>query len=107
MATMNSKQEFHVPALSKSIGTVVLVTALVLMVPMLAMQFTSEVNWDATDFIAAGTLLMVTGLVYVFLARMVRTPQQRMMARIVMLGVLFLMWAEMAVGIFGSPIAGS
>lgn len=107
MTTMNNKHEFHVPALSKSIGTVVLVTALVLMVPLVAMQFTSEVNWDATDFIAAGALLMVTGLVYVFISRMVRTPQQRMVARIVMLGVLFLVWAELAVGIFGSPIAGS
>ncbi|HEU4853430.1 MAG TPA: hypothetical protein VFT37_14880 [Telluria sp.] len=107
MTTMNNNHEFHAPALSKSIGAVVLVTALILMVPLVAMQFTSEVDWDALDFMAAGTLLLVAGLVYVFASRMVRTPQQRMLVRVLVLGALFLMWAELAVGIFGSPIAGS
>ncbi len=71
------------------------------------MQFTSEVNWDATDFVVMGILLSSIGLIYVGAARLVKTGQQRLMLGGGLGLVLFLTWAELAVGIFGSPIAGS
>ena len=43
--------------------------ALILMVPLVAMQFTNEVVWDETDFIVAGVLLFGTGLAYELVAR--------------------------------------
>jgi hypothetical protein len=41
---------------------VALVTAFILMLPLLAMQFTDEVVWDLTDFAVAGALLFSAGL---------------------------------------------
>src|ERR1041385_1445087 len=40
---------------------VALATASMLMVPLVAMQFTGEVNWSTGDFIVMGVLLFGTG----------------------------------------------
>lgn len=41
---------------------VALVTALILLVPLVAMQVTDEVNWSLADFVLAGALLGGTGV---------------------------------------------
>lgn len=88
------------PALGKSLLAVALVTAAILMIPLVAMQFTSEVNWTGIDFVAAGILLALTGLVLTFALRRLRTTQSRLVATgLIGLGFLYC-WAEMAVGIF-------
>ena len=74
-------------------------TAALLLVPLLAMQFTREVNWDLADFLAAAVLLAGTGLAYVFLAPMVRTPRRRTLLGAGLGLALLLVWAELAVGI--------
>ncbi len=88
------------PTLGKSLLAVVLVTAAILTIPLVAMQFTNEVNWTGSDFIAAGILLAFSGLVLTFALRKVRTAKSRLIAiGLVGLGFLYC-WAEMAVGIF-------
>ncbi len=88
------------PALGKSLLAVALVTAAILMIPLVAMQFTTEVNWTGVDFIAAGVLLALSGLVLTFALRTVRTVKSRLIA-IGLIGLGFLYcWAELAVGIF-------
>ena len=99
MSTLTSNQ-FTKPALGKSLLAVALVTAAVLMIPLVAMQFTSEVNWTGSDFVAAGVLLALAGLVLTFALRTVRSAKSRLLAiGLVGLGFLYC-WAEMAVGIF-------
>ena len=41
-----------------------LAVAFVLMVPLVAMQFTNQVVWDLVDFTIAGVLLFGVGLMY-------------------------------------------
>lgn len=73
---------------------------LILLTPLAAMQFTSEVSWDAQDFLFAAVLLIGAGLLLELLLWKVRTPLVRLMlAAAVILSVL-LIWAEAAVGIF-------
>lgn len=79
----------------------------ILSIPLIAMQFTKEVNWTLEDFIAAGILLVSTGLAVELVIRNMKTGTGRTIALVIILIALFLIWAEMAVGIFGSPIAGS
>ncbi|MBT2563192.1 hypothetical protein J7E50_14540 [Pedobacter sp. ISL-68] len=83
------------------------VIASILAIPLIAMQFTNEVQWDLRDFVAAGILLLSTGLAIELVIRNMKTGTSRTIVLIVILIALFLIWAEMAVGIFGSPIAGS
>jgi len=94
-----SRNNFQ-PGLGKSLRTIALATAAILMVPLVAMQFTPEVVWTAGDFLAAGLLLAATGLALTAALRSFRTARSRLLAAaLVGLGFLYC-WAEMAVGIF-------
>jgi hypothetical protein len=86
----------------------ILATVVVLLsVPLIAMQFTNEVNWDSTDFIIMGGLLTATGLLCELVIRKAKSLTQRLMICGLILFLFFLVWAELAVGIFGTPFAGS
>lgn len=78
-----------------------------LLIPLVAMQFTNEVNWDIFDFIVASVLLGGTGLIIEFVLRNVNSVKHKVVYCLIVLAVLFLVWAELAVGIFGTPFAGS
>lgn len=84
------------------IGTIIL-----LLIPFIAMQFTSEVNWTALDFIVAGILLMGVGFGIDFVLRKFKTGKYRVAIIIGIIMAFLLIWLELAVGIFGSPLAGS
>jgi hypothetical protein len=93
--------------LGRDLGRVLLGTGAILLVPLIAMRFTREVNWTALDFLVAGVLLASVGSTYLLLTRKLRTAPQRRIIGGGLLLTLALVWAELAVGIFGSPIAGS
>lgn len=86
---------------------IVLVVAILLLIPYLAMKFTGEVNWTAIDFIAAGVLLLGTGLACELVMRKVKKLEYRIAVCAAVLLALFIVWAELAVGIIGTPFAGS
>jgi O-antigen/teichoic acid export membrane protein len=74
-------------------------TGLLLLVPLIAMQFSEEVNWDGTDFLVMGMLLFAMGSVFVLLSR--RAPRRNRLAIGFACAAVFLyVWAELAVGIF-------
>ncbi len=76
-----------------------LVTGLVLLVPLVAMQFTSGVNWTASDFVVMGGLLFGTGSLFVLLAR--RLAPRYWVGLGIILSLLFVaVWIELAVGVF-------
>jgi Kef-type K+ transport system membrane component KefB len=78
-----------------------------LLIPLIAMQFTDEVKWDGSDFLAMGILLTGTGLVCEFILRTVTKRANRVILCLAAVVVLVLIWMELAVGIFGTPFAGS
>ncbi|MES2448471.1 MAG: hypothetical protein V4546_14890 [Bacteroidota bacterium] len=93
--------------LTQRLATVIGIVALILLIPLVAMQFTKEVNWDLADFIIMGILLFVTGMAIEVVTRKVRSTKLKLALTLIILFVLFLVWAELAVGIFGSPFAGN
>ena len=92
---------------NKRIYVILLTVAFILAIPLIAMQFTNEVDWDFFDFLTMGVLLTGTGLLINLVLRKVKTSGQRLLLIGAILLALFLIWAELAVGIFGSPFAGS
>lgn len=81
--------------------------AILLLIPLIAMQFSTEVNWNGLDFLVAGVLLTGVGTIVLQLFELVKETPQRIMVSLLALSALLLLWAELAVGIFGSPLAGS
>jgi hypothetical protein len=74
-------------------------TAAILSIPLIAMQFTSEVKWELSDFIVMGILLFGMGFIFVHVARV--TPRKyRTLIGIAFTLALLYIWAELAVGIF-------
>lgn len=92
---------------NKRLIGIVLSVALLLLIPLIAMQFTQEVNWDVSDFVGMGILLLGTGLTGEFVLRKVKKFEHQFLFIAAILVVLFLIWAELAVGIFGTVFAGS
>lgn len=88
-------------------GIALLIIALLLLAPLIAMQFTDEVNWTLSDFVIAAILLLGTALVCELVMRNVTSIKPRIALIAAVLGVFLLVWAELAVGIFGTPFAGS
>ena len=78
---------------------IALATALLLLVPLVAMQFTNEVQWTLFDFIIMGALLSGLGSAFVIVARKI-PPKRRLITGIAFAVAFFYVWAELAVGIF-------
>jgi len=89
------------------IKKILLGTIILLLIPFVAMQFTNEVNWTALDFIVAGILLMGVGFGIDFALRKFKTSKYRVAIIIGIILTFLLIWLELAVGVFGSPLAGS
>jgi nitrate reductase gamma subunit len=92
---------------NKRLIGIILAVVIILLVPLIAMQFTDDVNWTLIDFVIAGGLLLGVGLLGELVIRKVRNSNQRAAILVTLLVVLILVWIELAVGIFGTPFAGS
>ncbi|WP_317206586.1 hypothetical protein [Hymenobacter translucens] len=87
---------------AKTLARPAVITAMLLLVPLVAMQFTSEVNWTRSDFVFAGTILFGTGLAYELISRKGTTAMYRLAAAGALLTGFFLIWSNLAVGLIGS-----
>lgn len=86
---------------------IIAVVCILLWIPYIAMKVTGEVNWKPFDFIVAGVLLLGTGLACELVLRVVKKFHYRVaLCAVILLGLL-LVWAELAVGLFGTRFAGS
>jgi len=92
---------------SKQFLRVVLGTAAVLLIPFVAMQFTREVDWTASDFVIAAVLLAGTGMLFEVARAKLRTRKSQFIASAVIACCFLFVWGELAVGLVGSPFAGS
>ncbi|WP_176693078.1 hypothetical protein [Arenimonas terrae] len=73
-----------------------------LLLPLVAMQFTAEVNWDGFDFLVMGGMLLTVCVVYEIAARLARSNAYMVAAAIAIGGAFLTVWANGAVGIIGS-----
>ena len=78
-----------------------------LLIPFVAMQFSSEVNWSLFDFVVMGGLLLITGTLIELVLGLVKDIRYRIAIAVFIFAAFLLVWAEIAVGIFGTPFAGS
>lgn len=86
---------------------VLLGTAMLLTVPLLAMQFSADMHWDWFDFAVTGVLLAATGCMYVAVARTVSNRRRRALIGVALAVALLVVYLELAVGVFGTALGGS
>jgi hypothetical protein len=76
--------------------------AALLLAPLVAMQFTGEVNWGWGDFLAAAVLVGSAGLAFEFAASRSGSRAYRAATGVALAAAFVLVWANLAVGIIGS-----
>ena len=91
---------------NKRLIIILLSSAILLLIPLIGMQFTDEVNWTLFDFMVGGALLFGTGLMCELVLRKINKIKYRIALCVVILVVFFFIWAELAVGIIGTPFSG-
>jgi hypothetical protein len=87
---------------NKRLIGIVLAVALLLLVPLIA-----RFPWSRFDFAVAGVLLLSAGLTCELVLRVVKRTKYRIAVCGAVLAALVLIWIELAVGLFGTPLAGS
>lgn len=76
--------------------------AALLVLPLVAMQFTAEVDWDETDFIVMGAMVATVGGLFELAVRLSRSWAYRGAFALALLGAFLVTWVNLAVGIVGS-----
>lgn len=79
---------------------------LLLMIPYVAMQFTNEVQWTASDFVVAFVLLVgIVASIEWTTQKIKNIPKRNLVLFGIAMTFIFI-WLELAVGIIGSPFSG-
>ena len=78
------------------------IPALLLLLPLVAMQLTDEVTWTASDFVLAGVLFGSVGLAFEFIVRKSSSLAYRSGAALAVVAAFLTFWANGAVGMIGS-----
>lgn len=73
-----------------------------LSIPLIAMQFTNDVDWSSSDFIIAGALIFSAGLLLNLVRLKVHNRRHRLVLVALVVALFLYIWAELAVGIFTS-----
>ena len=77
------------------------------LIPMIAMQLTEEVSWSFFDFIIMGIMLSITGLALGIIVKKIQYYKYRNIFTAIIIIIFLLIWAELGVGLLGTPLAGS
>jgi len=80
---------------------------LLLLIPFVGMQYSNEVKWSLNDFIIMGVILLSFGIIINKIIYHVGAFKKRVILISTLIILFFLLWAELAVGLFNSPFAGS
>ncbi len=74
---------------------------LLLLTPLIAMRFTNEVNWSASDFLIAGALLASVGGAFELAVRTTANTAYRAALGVALAAAFMLVWFNGAVGLIG------
>ena len=78
-----------------------------LLIPLIEMAITDEINWSAFDFIIMGSLLILLSIGINFASNRAKNLKNRFLYIGILVLIFMLIWAELAVGVFGTPFAGN
>lgn len=80
---------------------------LLLLLPLIGMFFSNEINWSFFDFIIMGILILSLSFSIKQVLKTTKNINYRILIIAVILILFLIIWAELAVGVFDTPFAGS
>ena len=92
--------------MTKGKNRILIWSLLPLLIPLIAMVISDEVQWSEFDFLIMGGLLISFALIGNYIYTSFKDQKRTWLLYILVL-VFLLVWAELAVGIFNSPVAGN
>lgn len=84
----------------KRIAQTIIVAELALLVPLIGMIVSDDIQWGLIDFLFAGILLAGLGCAYALTTHGIKNNTKQAVIGIVLVVSLLLIWAELAVGLF-------
>jgi|TARA_B110000305_G_scaffold170773_1_gene188742 hypothetical protein len=79
---------------------------LLLLLPLIGSALSDDVNWSLFDFfLMGGMLLLMSTSIHLIISKEISSKNKALLVGISVL-IFLLIWAELAVGIFGTPFAG-
>lgn len=92
-------KQSSIPMRRRAFAWAALATGVVLLIPLAAMQFTSEVRWSIADFVVMGALFFGACCAFILIAG--KLPRRYWLVAGALCALAFLYaWAELAVGVF-------
>ncbi|GLX82340.1 hypothetical protein [Thalassotalea eurytherma] len=85
-------------SIKQYVSYLLLVTTILLLFPLIAMQFTTQVQWALNDFIVMAVMIFCLGSGYIGLAYYL--PKKKWLFLCLTVLLFLWIWAELAVGVF-------
>jgi dipeptide/tripeptide permease len=93
--------------LSSRLKKILISITVILTIPVLGKLFTDDFQWALPDFIIGAILLYGTSFMIDVIMRKVQKKSHKIALNGLILLVLLCIWAELAVGLIGTPFAGN
>ena len=78
-----------------------------LLIPLIGSAITDEINWSPFDFIIMGSLIIFLSIGINFVSNRAKNLKNQILYTGILVLIFMLIWAEFAVGIFGTTFGGS
>ena len=79
---------------NKRLIIILSIVVCILLIPLIAMQFTDEVNWTLVDFIIGGIVLFGFGFLIDLVLSKLKTSRHKVLIITILILILILIWME-------------
>jgi hypothetical protein len=73
---------------------------MLLIFPLIGTILSDQVDWGILDFLIMGVILLFVGIATAVVSQKINPPRKRLFFIVVILFIFFLLWTELAVGVF-------
>ena len=73
---------------------------IILIIPLVGTILLDQIDWGILDFLVMGIILLILGIALSAVSQKIKNSKKRLFYNFIIILVFFLIWAELAVGIF-------
>ena len=73
---------------------------IILIIPLVLTILSDQFDWGILDFLVMGIILLIVGMTLSVVSQKIKNPRKKFFYNLVIMLIFFLIWAELAVGIF-------